>query len=132
MGQPAATQTTQVIGTDIHMVLVPTPGGPVPVPLPHVFSGTLQSGTVPTVTVAGQPLAVQDSVAVNSPAHVPTPPGASFQSPPSNQGRVLLGSATVTAGGKGVARVGDQVSTCNFPTDAPVSVIVGGGTVMIG
>ncbi len=133
MGQPAATQNSQVVGVDVHIVMVPSPGGPIPTPLPHPFSGTIQSGTAPTVKVGGQPVATQDSVAINNPPHIPTPPGVSFQSPPSNQGKVVVQSMTVQAGGKGIARVGDQVQTCNDPTDAPVGSIVGpAGTVMIG
>ncbi|WP_221630462.1 PAAR domain-containing protein [Humibacillus xanthopallidus] len=113
--------------------MVLTPGGPVPLPLPHPFSGAIQSGTATTVKIGGQPVATHGSVAVNSPSHVPTPPGTSFQTPPSNQGKVVMQSVTVKAGGKGIARVGDQVSTCNDPADAPVSTIVGpAGTVMIG
>lgn len=133
MGQPVATMNSQVVGVDTHIVMVPTPGGPVPTPLPHPFSGTIQTGVVTTVKIGGQPVATLDSVANNQPPHIPTPPGVSFQSPPKNQGAVSMASTTVLAGGKGVARVGDQVKTCNDPADAPVSTIVGpAGTVMIG
>jgi uncharacterized Zn-binding protein involved in type VI secretion len=133
MGVPAATANSQVVGVDTHIVMVPTPGGPVPTPLPHPFAGTIQSGVVPTVKVGGQPVATMDSVAVNNPPHLPTPPGVSFQKPPSNQGSVTMASSTVFAGGKGVARVGDQVTTCNDPADAPVASIVGpAGTVFVG
>ncbi|MET0662495.1 MAG: PAAR domain-containing protein [Ilumatobacteraceae bacterium] len=133
MGLPAATANSQVVGVDIHIVMVPTPGGPVPAPLPHVFSGTIQSGVVMTVKVGGQPVATLDSVAANNPPHIASPPGVMFQKPPANQGKVVMASSTVTAGGKGIARVGDQVSTCNDPADVPVSTIIGpAGTVMIG
>lgn len=133
MGAPAATANSQVVGVDTHIVLVPSPGGPVPTPLPHPFSGTITGGTVANVKVGGQPVAVQDSTATNSPAHLPTPPGTSFQQPPGNSGTVSMASTTVRAGGKGVARVGDQVKTCNDPADAPVGAIVGpAGTVLIG
>lgn len=133
MGLPTAQQTSQVVGTDTHMVLVPTPGGPVPVPLPHPFAGAVQGATVPTVLVAGQPAATQDSVAVNNPPHLPTPPGVSFQVPPDNQGTVLMGSVTVLAGGKALARQGDPVKTCNFPAPMPVGTLVTGApTVLTG
>lgn len=133
MGLPVATMSSQVVGVDTHIVMVPTPGGPVPTPLPHPFSGTIQTAVVTTVHVGGQPIATMDSVAVNNPPHLPTPPGTMFQKPPANQGSVTMASTTVLAGGKGVARVGDQVTTCNDPADAPVSSIVGpAGTVMIG
>lgn len=133
MGQPAATEGSQVVGVDVHIVLVPTPGGPVPTPLPHPFSGSITSATVPTVMIGGRPVATVDSVATNSPAHMPTPPGTSFQSPPANQGKVVMHSMTVKAGGRAVARVGDMVSTCNDPADAPVATIAGpAGTVLVG
>lgn len=133
MGAPIATRNSQVVAVDIHIVLVPTPGGPVPTPLPHPFSGTVQSAVAATVKVGGQPVATADSVVDNNPPHLPTPPGVSFQRPPANQGTVSMSSATVKAGGKGVARVGDQVTTCNDPADAPVGTIVGPvGTVMVG
>ena len=38
MGQPAAKQGDQVMATDTHIVMIPSPGGPVPTPLPHPLS----------------------------------------------------------------------------------------------
>ena len=132
MGLPAAIATSQVLSTDTHIVLVPTPGGPVPTPLPHPFSGMIDGNTVATVKVGGQPAAVVGSTATNSPAHLPTPPGASFQKPPANQGSVFIGSFTVKIGGKLAARNNDPVATCNDPADVPVGKIVAVGTVLIG
>jgi uncharacterized Zn-binding protein involved in type VI secretion len=43
-----------------------------------------------------------------------------------------MGSSTVLVGGKGAARAGDTVRTCNDPTDAPVGSILAGGTVLAG
>jgi uncharacterized Zn-binding protein involved in type VI secretion len=132
MGKPAATGTHAVIAVDTHIVMVPTPGGPVPTPLPHPFSGQLDGGLVTTVKIGGQPAAVAGSTATNQPAHIPTPPGASFQKPPANRGEVFQGSATVKIGGKPAARMGDPVKTCNDPADAPVGQIIAAGTVLIG
>jgi uncharacterized Zn-binding protein involved in type VI secretion len=132
MGQPAATANSQVMAVDTHIVLVPTPGGPVPTPLPHPFSGVIDGSTVATVKIGGQPAAVVGSTATNSPAHIPTPPGASFQKPPANRGTVLVGSFTVKIGGKFAARNGDPVTTCNDPADLPVGKIIAAGTVNIG
>ena len=126
MGNPAATLTSPVIATDVHIVMVPTPGGPVPTPLPHVFSGQILGGTCPTVMTGGKPTATVNSTAQNVPPHLPTPPGVMFQKPPSNQGTVILGSMTVMAGGNGIARMGDTVQTCGDPADAPVGTIVNG------
>jgi uncharacterized Zn-binding protein involved in type VI secretion len=132
MAQPVARQTDQVTAMDVHVVLVPSPGGPAPTPLPHPFSGTLQSNLVPTVLVNGLPVATTGSVAVNSPPHLPTPPGTSFTVPPANQGVVQTGSATVFVGGRPVARVGDPVLTC---TDVPGplgTITTGSPTVIVG
>jgi uncharacterized Zn-binding protein involved in type VI secretion len=135
MGAPAAKQGDKVVGVDIHIVMVPAPpGSPVPTPLPHPFSGTLDGALSGDVKVEGKAAATVDSTATNSPSHVPTPPGTSFQSPPSNKGTVSMGSTTVAINGKAAARAGDPVKTCNDPADAPVGSIVpaGGGTVLIG
>ena len=132
MGNPAATANHTVVAVDTHIVLVPTPGGPVPTPLPHPFNGVLQGSLSPTVKIAGQPAAVQDSIANNTPPHIPTPPGTAFQRPPANSGTVHMGSATVKIGGKAAARAGDPVRTCNDPADQPVGQIVAAGTVFIG
>jgi uncharacterized Zn-binding protein involved in type VI secretion len=133
MGAPAAKQGDKVVGVDIHIVMVPSPG-PVPTPLPHPFSGTLDGALSGDVKVEGKAAATVDSTATNSPSHLPTPPGTAFQKPPSNKGTVAMGSQTVKINGKAAARAGDPVKTCNDPADAPVSSIVpsGGGTVLIG
>jgi uncharacterized Zn-binding protein involved in type VI secretion len=102
------------------------------VPLPHVFSGAVNADTVATVKIGGQPAAVVGTRAANQPAHLPMPPGVSFQQPPSNSGSVFIGSATVKIGGKAAARAGDPVTTCNDPADLPAGSLVAAGTVMIG
>jgi uncharacterized Zn-binding protein involved in type VI secretion len=111
---------------------VPTPGGPVPTPLPHPFNGLLDGGLVNTVKINGQPAAVAGSTCTNIPSHLPMPPGASFQAPPTNKGSVFIGSATVKIGGKAAARMGDPVKTCNDPADLPVGKIVAAGNVHLG
>lgn len=130
MGQPAAKQGDQVVGTDIHVVMIPSPGGPVPTPLPHPFAGQLDGGLSPDVKIGGKAAAVQGSTATNSPAHVPQ--GGPFQSPPKNKGEVLMGSATVRINGKPAARNGDTAMTCNDPSDLPAGTVVAVGTVMVG
>jgi len=132
MGQPAARKGDAVTGVDIHIVMVP--GTPVvPTPLPHPFSGTIDRDTVASVTIEGAEAATAGSIAKNDPQHTPTPPGTSFQKPPSNQGKVSSGSQTVTIGGKAAARMGDPVRTCNDPADLDTSAITAGAsTVTIG
>jgi len=130
MGQPAAKQGDQVVATDTHILMIPSPGGPVPTPLPHPFLGQLDGSLSKDVNVGGKPAAVQGSTATNTPSHIPQ--GGPFQKPPSNRGTVQLGSTTVLINGKPAARNGDKVMTCNDPADLPVGTIVAAGTVLIG
>ena len=130
MGQPAAKKGDKVMATDIHIVMLPSPGGPVPTPLPHPFSGTLDGKLSEDVYIEGQPAAVEGSTATNTPAHVPQ--GPSFQSPPSDKATIKKGSATVKINGKAAARSGDVAMTCNDPSDLPAGTVVASGTVMIG
>jgi uncharacterized Zn-binding protein involved in type VI secretion len=132
MGKPIARAQDQVTAVDQHMVMVPTAAGPVPTMLPHPFAGMLDGGLSTSVKSGGQAVATVDSTASNQPPHLPTPPGASFQSPPANKGTVMLGSQTVKVQGKAVARAGDTVRTCNDPTDQPVGQIIAAGTVLVG
>jgi uncharacterized Zn-binding protein involved in type VI secretion len=123
--QPAARQNDPVMGTDIHILLVPSPGGPVPTPTPLPFSGQLMTALSTDVLINSRPAAVQGSIAQNMPPHI-CPPPASFSKPPTNQGRVIIGSPTVLVNGKPLARLGDQVATCNDPVDAPTCTITAG------
>ena len=132
MGQPAAKQGDQIVGVDTHIVLVPSPSGTVPTPLPHPFSGILNDGLSSDVNIMGMPAATVDSTADNTPSHIATPPGTSFQSPPANKATIKLGSQTVNINGKAAARNGDTADTCNDPADLPVGTVVAVGTVLIG
>lgn len=132
MGQPAAKQGDQVIAVDTHIVMVPSPGGPVPTPLPHPFAGIISGDLSSNVNIMGRPAAMVDSTADNTPPHNPTPPDASFQKPPSNQAIIKMGSPTVKINGREAARHGDSALTCNDPTDLPAGTVVAVGTVFIG
>ncbi len=132
MGQPAAKQGDRITGTDTHIVMVPSPSGTVPTPLPHPFNGIISGGLSPNVKIMGRQAATQGSTADtdNTPPHVPQ--GGAFQRPPVNKGQIITGSATVLINGKPAARSGDTALTCNDPADLPVGTVVAMGTVMIG
>jgi uncharacterized Zn-binding protein involved in type VI secretion len=130
MGQPAAKQGDQVIATDIHIVMIPSPGGPIPTPLPNPFTGQLDGALATDVNIEGKAAAVQGSTATNVPSHIPV--GGPFQMPPSNKATIQLGSATVMIGGKAAARNGDIALTCNDPSDLPAGTVVAVSTVAIG
>ena len=130
MGQPAAKQGDQVVGVDIHIIIVPAPSGAVPTPLPHPFNGIINGGTSTDVMIQGMPAAVLGSTAQNTPPHIPQ--GGPFQKPPTNKATIMMGSGTVLINGKPAARAGDTAMTCNDPVDAPVGTVVAVSTVMIG
>jgi uncharacterized Zn-binding protein involved in type VI secretion len=130
MAQPAAKQDDQIVATDTHIIMIPSPGGPIPTPLPHPFIGRIDGSLSSDVNIEGKPAAVQGSTATNSPAHIPQ--GGPFQKPPANRATIQLGSATVFINGKPAARSGDTALTCNDPADLPVGTVVAVGTVFIG
>jgi uncharacterized Zn-binding protein involved in type VI secretion len=132
MGLPAAKQGDQIVAVDTHIVMVPSPGGPVPTPLPHPFTGIINSNLSSDVKFMGLPAATVDSTADNTSPHIPTPPGTAFQQPPANKATITLGSAMVKINGKMAARHGDMALTCNDPADLPNGQVIAVGTVFIG
>ncbi len=130
MGQPAAKLGDGVNATDTHIVLIPSPGGPIPTPLPLPFTGVITGGVSENVMINGKPAATVGSTALNIPPHVP--PGGPFQIEPTNQATIIIGSATVMINGKPAARSGDAATTCNDPAPLPIGVVEATGTVLIG
>jgi uncharacterized Zn-binding protein involved in type VI secretion len=132
MGQPAAKQGDRVVAVDTHIVMVPQVPSPSPTPLPHPFAGLLNGGLSADVKISGRPAATVGSTADNTPPHVPTAPGTTFQRPPSNKATVQQGSPTVMINGKPAARNGDKALTCNDPADLAAGTVIAVGTVLIG
>ena len=131
MGQPAAKQGDKIVATDTHIIMIPAPPGPpVPTPLPHPFMGILSQGLSTNVNIQGMPAATVNSIAMNTPPHIPQ--GGPFQKPPTNQGKIMMGSTTVFINKKPAARMGDTAMTCNDPDDMPAGKVVAVSTVMIG
>jgi len=129
MGQPAAKQGDKIVAVDTHLIQPPGPTSPVPIP--HPFNGIIDGNLSSDVNLDGMPAATVDSTATNTPAHIPQ--GGSFVNPPTNKGKIILGSMTVKINGKSAARLGDTAETCNDPKELPVgSVVVAAGTVLIG
>lgn len=130
MGLPAAKQGDQITAIDIHIIMIPTPGGPVPTPLPHPFMGIIDNNLSPDVKIMGMPAATVDSMASNLPPHIPQ--GGPFQKPPTNKATIKMGSVTVKINGKMAAKNGDMAMTCNDPVDLPAGTVIAAGTVFIG
>ena len=134
MGMAAAKAQRPGVATDTHIVMVPAGPSLVPTPLPHPFSGDprgrpreLRQDRRPAR--GGRRVDRQQHAA----AHLPTPPGTTFQTPPSNKATIKVGSASVRIEGNAAARHGDIAMTCNDPADLPVGTRRSAtGTVKIG
>ncbi len=124
-----------VLGVDVHLVMVP--GSPTPVPLPHVFAGILVDpigkaldaafswllGSGGPVWINGVHCANTGTRAYAAP-HLPTPPGVAFApiDIPTNDGTVASGSETVWLAGSRAGRTGSNAMTCNFPVQLPTGL----------
>jgi uncharacterized Zn-binding protein involved in type VI secretion len=128
VSRPVARKDDHVVAVDTHMVVPATGGAPVAVRLP--FDGTLVESLSPNVLAEHRPVALVGSIALQPITHVA--PGGTFVKPPSNQARVVVGSATVLVNHRSIARAGDRAETCNDPADLPVGMLVADGTVLSG
>jgi uncharacterized Zn-binding protein involved in type VI secretion len=118
------------MGTDTHIIMMPSPGGPVPTPTPMPFSGLINGELSPDVIIENQPAAVRGSTADNMPPHIPA--GGPFQKSPSNKATIQMGSMKVLINKKEAACAGNIANTCNDPVDMPVGQVIATGTVLIG
>jgi uncharacterized Zn-binding protein involved in type VI secretion len=125
---PAAKQGDRVTALDPH--LIQPPGTAPPVTTPHPFSGILSQQLSADVRIEGKSAATVDSVATNTPPHLPI--GGTFVNPPDNRGTITAGSGTVRINGKAAARAGDAARTCADPTPNTSALVVAAGTVRIG
>jgi RHS repeat-associated protein len=118
----AAKHLDPVLGIDVHIVLVPTPAGPVPTPVPHPFVGMLFDpqdyvpGSGATVLVNGLPRAHAGTTVLAIP-HVPI--GGVFLKPPANTGEMYMGSATVIVEGEPMSYALLPVLSCSDIGMAP-------------
>lgn len=127
MSKPIAKQDDLVLGVDTHVILVASPGGPVPTPIPHPFAGPLDEKLSTSVFIDSKAVAVVGSVANGKPPHIPM--GGPFQTPPSNKGTVSQGSPSVFIDGAAAARAGDPAKCCNDPAEQETGHIIAVSTV---
>jgi RHS repeat-associated protein len=127
-----------VLGVDIHIILVPTPAGPVPTPLPNPFVGMVfdpagmvfsigfgaATGGVSFTLVNGLPVTNTGTGATNKMTlpHLPVP--GPFQKPPSDSADLMFGGLHVQFGGSHVVRLGDLALSCNDPVELPTSNVL--------
>jgi uncharacterized Zn-binding protein involved in type VI secretion len=128
MGAPAVVANDRIVGScAIHQVPSPS-GSPMPSPAPLPFSAPLTTGLATTVKVGGKFAAVQNSSGLNTPAHAGLHASDPYLAPPSQQGKVVTGSSTVTFDGKPAAYSGCPVTVCG---SAPAQVTGTGTTVLV-
>lgn len=130
MSKPAAKKGDKIIALDTHIVMIPSPGGPVPTPMPMPFCGSINGNLSSDVIVEKKNAATKGSTADNMPKHIPS--GGPFQKAPSNKATIKKGSAKVLINNQEAAHLGDPADTCNDPADAPQGTVLGTGTVLIG
>ncbi|MEI6045701.1 MAG: PAAR domain-containing protein [Chloroflexota bacterium] len=137
MGTPAAVLGDSVMGTCLHTYqsTTPSPGGPVPTPVPMTlpFQGTIIGGMVPTVLICGKPAITLGAAVVNKSIHPPVG-GASIPGPAvppaTNKATIIDGSPTVLIGGKPAVRTGCK-TTPECGLTGPAIVQGTGSTVLI-
>jgi uncharacterized Zn-binding protein involved in type VI secretion len=84
---------------------------------------------VPTVLIASKPAAVVGSQGLNTPPHAGLHGADPFMAPPTQIGRVVMGSTTVMLGGKPAAKTGSNCQLCSTPgtvTGSATTVLIGG------
>lgn len=111
----AAKHFDLVVGVDVHIVMLPSPAGLVPTPMPVPFTGFVFDPMewLPgqaTVWINGMPRATAGTSVLAAPGHVPV--GGPFLKPPGNEGEVFMGSSTVIGQGEPLAFGGVPVLTC--------------------
>lgn len=130
MGELAAKEGDRIVGTDTHVVLVPSGASEVATPMQFPFNGVIGGGVSANVWVDGKRAAVVGSTATNTPSHVA--PVGRFQKEPENKGTIHLGSTSVYINREAAAHAGHKALTCNDPADLPNGTVVATGTVWIG
>jgi len=107
-----------VMGVDIHIVNIPSPGGPIPTPLPHPFIGMLFDPMEyapiigSTVWINNQPGAYAGMAGKAMPPHIPM--GAGFtKGVVGNECEQFMGSATVLLQDEPLSRMGDMTLSCS-------------------
>jgi len=117
MGKPAAKLGDQVVGTDIHIVMVPSSGGPVPTPMSFPSTAASSRGAVRRTDrrqACRRAWQRRDEPATSRSNWRNIPAS------PDNRGTLIAIGPLVLVNGKPLAKAGDKVLTCNDPAPAPV------------
>ena len=125
---PAVVLGDQITGNCTLHQIPNVDGGPMKAP-PLPFAAPLLMNTVNTVLIGGKPAVVVGTQGLNTPPHIGLHPADPYMAPPTQNGKIIMGSTTVLIGGKGAAATG---ATCGMCGDGPGQVIGSASTVLIG
>jgi RHS repeat-associated protein len=113
----AAKHMDPILGVDVHIILIPTPAGPVPTPLPNPFVGMVLDPMdyIPfigaTVVINGMKRGQAGTAGIAVVPHLPL--GGPFAPPPpGNEAEIFMGSATVASDGDAQSRLGMMALSC--------------------
>ena len=122
----AAKHLDPIVGVDVHIILIPTPAGPVPTPIPTPYVGMVFDPVdyLPfigaTVYINGLPRAQAGTGGIALVPHLPL--GGPFgPPPPTNESEVFMGSSSVAVDGDAQSHLGLPVLSCQsigMPTGA--------------
>jgi RHS repeat-associated protein len=124
--------TDPVLGVDTHIVLVPSPAGPVPTPLPSPFTGMVldPAGLAMNAAFGGSTVLVNSLPAThcgtavkNMPPHLPVP-GPFAKGKLDDDAKLLFGALNVNINGTLAVRLGDIALSCNDPVRMPTSTVL--------
>jgi uncharacterized Zn-binding protein involved in type VI secretion len=128
VGAPAIVMGDQITGQcPNHLIPNPATGAPQPSP-PLPFSAPLTMGLATKTMIGGKAAAVVGSSGLNTPPHVGLHPSDPYMAPPTEQGQVMSGSATVLIEGKPAATAQSSCTCCVVPGTLVPTV----ATVLIG
>ncbi|MFL5346270.1 MAG: DUF6531 domain-containing protein [Hyalangium sp.] len=130
-----------VLGVDTHIVLVPTPAGPVPTPVPMPFvgmvfdpAGLAIGAAIGMATGGGPGLVLVNSMPVTNAGtnvtntltmpHLPVPGVAFAKGLPGNDAELFFGSLNVNLAGSLGVRLGEIAMSCSDPVRLPTSVVL--------
>jgi RHS repeat-associated protein len=112
----AAKHLDPIMGIDTHIVMIPTPAGPVPTPLPNPYVGMVFDPLdyVPiigaTVFINGMPRAQAGTGGIALMPHLPL--GGPLVPPPTMESEVFMGSSTVAIDGDAQSYLALPVLSC--------------------
>ena len=119
---PANKHLLPIVGIDIHIVNVPTPAGPVPMPIPQPFIGIMLD-IIDYIPFLGSSININclprgctfTNGMLGTKKHIPLPPGGTFLLPPiiGHNSFNFFGSKTVNAQHSPLSPSGYQVMSCN-------------------